>query len=63
MGGGGGVGRGGGGRGLFFFVVVNGFFSNSELNTKSFSCQKTEFGRIFSSTTFLNICEYFHIAY
>ena len=30
---------GGGGRGLFYVVVFNAMFSNSELNTKSFSCQ------------------------
>ena len=37
------VGGGGGGSGGYFFVVVvvvfNGFFSISELNSKSFSCQ------------------------
>ena len=40
---------GGGGRVLFYVVVFNAIFSNSERNTKSFSCQ----GRIFLSTTFL----------
>ena len=31
---------GGGGQGGYFYVVVfNAIFSNSELNTKSFSCQ------------------------
>ena len=35
------VGGGGGGEGGYFYVVVfcNAIFSNSELNTKSFSCQ------------------------
>ena len=47
-------GGGGGAEGYFYFVVFNAiFFSNSELNTTSFSCNQTEFGRIFSSTTFL----------
>ena len=35
---GGGGGGGGGDRGLFY-VVFNAIFFNSELNTKSFSCQ------------------------
>ena len=30
---------GGGDRGLFYVVVFNAIFFNSELNTKSFSCQ------------------------
>ena len=46
-------GGGGGAEGYFYFVAFNTIFSNSELNTKSFSCKQTEFGRIFSSTTFL----------
>ena len=44
----------GGGRGLFYVVVFNAIFFNSELNTKSFFLpNKHNFGRIFSSTTFL----------
>ena len=34
-----GEGGGGGARGLFYVVVFNAIFYNSELNTKSFSCQ------------------------
>ena len=37
-------GGGGGAGGCFYVVVFNAIFSNSELNTKSFSCQ-SEIGR------------------
>ena len=43
------------GGGGYFYVVdfYNAIFSNSELNTRDqFLAKQTEFGRIFSSTTF-----------
>ena len=44
-------GGGGGQRAIFMLLFFNAiFFSNSELNTKSFFAKQTEFGRIFSST-------------
>ena len=46
-------GGGGGDRGLFYVVVINAIFFNSELNTKSFSCQTNKILEEFSSTTFV----------
>ena len=46
-------GGGGGGVGGYFYVVVFNFiFSNTELNTKSFSCQTNRIWKNISSTTF-----------
>ena len=50
-GGGGGVG-GGGGRGLFLCCSFNFIFSNTELNTKSISCQTNRIWKNIPSTTF-----------
>ena len=57
-------GGGGGGAGGFFYVVVfNTIFANSELNTKSFSCQTNRnwknniLTRMFSYLTLkVNLC-------
>ena len=50
---------GGGGQGAIFVVVVvvfNGFFSNSELNSKSFSCQTNRIWKnIFVDNIYANI--------
>ena len=44
---------GGGGRGGYFYVVVFNFiFSNTELNTKLFSCQTNRIWKSISSTIF-----------
>ena len=46
-------GGGGGGQGRLFYVVVFNFiFSNTELNTKSFSCQTNRIWKNISSSTF-----------
>ena len=53
---------GGLGRGLFYVVVFNAILFNSELNTKSFSCQTNKIlEEYFNRQHFWR--EYFHIAY